>query len=142
MFPTDHYQPAAPSTLDLVGSSAEYLQTIQRRLAEIEPDAEGIQLAVYFAGMDPHEGSAFGGLPGCDAGLLQARDRLVFQWLAERKIPCAWAIGGGYLGPDLDRRGLVALHRTTVEQAASCETALLSGSCRIQPDFFHENRCE
>ncbi len=46
-------------------------------------------------------------------------DRLVFEWLAEWKIPCAWAIGGGYLGPGLDRPGLVALHRTTIELAAS-----------------------
>ena len=119
LFPTDRYQPVAPSTLDMVDSKAAYLKTIERRLAEAEPEAAGIQWAVYYAGMDPHEGSAFGGMPGFDARLLEARDRLVFEWLAEWKIQCAWAIGGGYLGPGLERPGLVALHRTTIELAAS-----------------------
>ncbi len=65
----------------MVDSSADYLRIIERRLAETEPEAEGIQLAVYYAGVDPHEGSAFGGMPGFDARLLEARDRLVFDWL-------------------------------------------------------------
>jgi hypothetical protein len=73
----------------------------------------------YYPGMDPHEGSAFGGLPGIDARMLWERDKLVFDWLRRRNIPCAFALGGGYLGPGLDREALVALHRATSELAAA-----------------------
>jgi hypothetical protein len=68
--------------------------------------------------MDPHEGAAFGGLPEINHSILQQRDEIVFNWCADLKIPVAFALGGGYLGPGLDREGLVELHRATVMAAS------------------------
>jgi hypothetical protein len=34
-----------------------------------------------------------------------------------RGIPIAFVLAGGYLGPELERAGLVALHRLTLEAA-------------------------
>jgi acetoin utilization deacetylase AcuC-like enzyme len=118
LFPTDRYRPTLPSTLDIVESSNQYLDTLQRRLDGL-PTAADFQLCLYYAGMDPHEGSAFGGLPGLDARMLRQRDQMVFAALRQCKIPCAFAVGGGYLGPGLDREGLVALHRATIELATA-----------------------
>jgi acetoin utilization deacetylase AcuC-like enzyme len=93
------------------------LDTIQGRLNELGRDANGFQLCIYYAGMDPHEGCAFGGLPGIDDRMLRQRDKLIFDWLVKQNIPCAFSLGGGYIGPGLDRDGLVSLHRGTVELA-------------------------
>jgi hypothetical protein len=34
-----------------------------------------------------------------------------------RGVPIAFVLAGGYLGPELERAGLVALHRLTLEAA-------------------------
>ena len=117
LFETDHYRPTSPCTLDVLTKPEEYLPTIEKRLDELDAKGSEFDFCFYFAGMDPHEGAAFGGLPGINDLVLRRRDQMVFRWCASNNIPTAFALGGGYLGPGLDREGLVTLHRNTIEIA-------------------------
>ena len=53
-------------------------------------------LVLYLAGADPHEGDRLGRLALTYDGL-QARDRRVFDWAWQRRIPLAFAMAGGYV---------------------------------------------
>ena len=66
---------------------AEALQTLESRF---EP-----ALVFYLAGADPHEGDRLGRLKLSFDGL-EARDRMVFDWAWQRRIPLAMSIAGGY----------------------------------------------
>ena len=57
-------------------------------------------LIIYLAGADPHAGDRLGRLSLSFDGL-QARDRRVFDWAWQRRIPVAFAMAGGY-GVDID----------------------------------------
>ncbi|WIT11989.1 histone deacetylase [Paucibacter sediminis] len=78
---------------------AEYLAALQAGLARVWAACGSVGLAFYLAGADPHEGDRLGRLKLSTAGLL-ARDELVLQALAERRIPVALTMAGGY-GHDL-----------------------------------------
>ena len=80
---------------------------------------ERFDLCLYNAGMDPHELCPVGGLAGIDDSVIARRERLVFSWCRERKLPVAFVLAGGYIGPDLDQAGLVALHRLTLTEASA-----------------------
>ena len=93
----------------------EYLAALQRALvqawahqAEAPPG-----LAFYLAGADPHEDDRLGRLSITSAGLAE-RDRLVFAWLRERRIPVALSMAGGY-GRELATT--VEVHRQTLALA-------------------------
>jgi acetoin utilization deacetylase AcuC-like enzyme len=80
----------------------EYLHALDHALDELEhrffsPYAPG--LILYLAGADPHEGDRLGRLKLTYDGL-EARDRRVMDWAWQRRIPMAFAMGGGY-GTDL-----------------------------------------
>jgi hypothetical protein len=49
--------------------------------------------------------------------MLLARERLVFDWCRDRKLPIAFVLAGGYVGSGLDEKGLIDLHRLTVAAA-------------------------
>ena len=49
-------------------------------------------LVLYLAGSDPHEGDRLGRLKLTDDGLL-SRDRRVFDWCWQRRLPCAFVMG-------------------------------------------------
>ena len=115
--PFDTYAPTARTTLDLVRDAARYLSVLQSRLQELEAGAPGFDLCLYNAGMDPFEGCSIGGLRGITRAILEVRERLVFDWCGRRRIPVAFVLAGGYLGPGLDEPGLVALHRLTLSAA-------------------------
>jgi acetoin utilization deacetylase AcuC-like enzyme len=73
---------------------AAYLQALDGALDELgrrfEPDA-----LIYLAGADPFEGDRLGRLKlTCDG--LQTRDRRVFDWCWQRRIPAAFVMAGGY----------------------------------------------
>ena len=53
------------------------------------------QLIIYLAGADPHEGDRLGRLKLTWDGL-EARDRRVFDWAWQRRLPVAFAMAGGY----------------------------------------------
>ncbi|MDF2465517.1 MAG: Histone deacetylase-like protein [Ramlibacter sp.] len=72
----------------------EYLHALDIALDELERRFEP-GLVVYLAGADPHEGDRLGRLKLTWDGL-QARDRRVFDWAWQRRIPLAFAMAGGY----------------------------------------------
>lgn len=113
----DQYEPGGANTLDLVGDAALYLPTVMRRLEALAD--ERFDLCLYNAGMDPHEHCPVGGLAGIDDSVIARREHLVFSWCRERKLPVAFVLAGGYIGPDLDQAGLVALHRLTLTEASA-----------------------
>lgn len=79
-------------------SDSDYLGALEQAL-----DSLGQQFApdfiFYLAGADPHEGDRLGRLALTHDGL-EARDRRVFDWAWQRRIPVAFAMAGGY-GRDL-----------------------------------------
>jgi len=72
----------------------EYLQALEAALDELERRFEP-GLVIYLAGADPHEGDRLGRLKLTWDGL-EARDRRVFDWAWQRRIPLAFAMAGGY----------------------------------------------
>ena len=73
---------------------AAYLEALEHALHALDqrfkPD-----LVLYLAGADPHEGDRLGRLKLTYDGL-EARDRRVMDWAFQRRIPLAFAMGGGY----------------------------------------------
>ena len=71
-----------------------YLEALEHALHTLaqrfKPD-----LVLYLAGADPHEGDRLGRLKLSYDGL-EARDRRVMDWCWLRRIPLAFAMGGGY----------------------------------------------
>jgi acetoin utilization deacetylase AcuC-like enzyme len=76
-----------------------YLEALEQGLAYLEqrfcPD-----LIFYLAGADPHEGDRLGRLAISDDGM-QARDRRVFDWAYQRRVPLVMTMAGGY-GHDIE----------------------------------------
>ncbi|TSE19847.1 Histone deacetylase-like amidohydrolase [Tepidimonas alkaliphilus] len=72
----------------------DYLTALEQALQELERRFEP-DLALYLAGADPHEGDRLGRLKLTDDGM-EARDRRVFEWLWQRRVPVAMAMAGGY----------------------------------------------
>jgi acetoin utilization deacetylase AcuC-like enzyme len=120
--PFDRYTPAPRQTLDLVQDARHYLPTVERRLDHLAVRGPALDVVLYNAGMDPHERSPVGGLPGITREVLEARERIVFQWCRDRGVPIAFVLAGGYMGPGLDERGLTDLHRLTVSAAQATFT--------------------
>lgn len=73
---------------------ADYLEALDRALEQLDRRFEP-GLAIFLAGADPHEGDRLGRLKLTCAGL-QARDRRVFEWAWQRRVPLAMAMAGGY----------------------------------------------
>lgn len=102
-----------PNARLVMSSGSTYLDDIAEMLASI-PDPERIDVAIYNAGMDPHERA--GGVSGITTEVLAEREDRVFSWAAERGVPTAWVLAGGYThGMDLEE--LAGLHRLTAEAA-------------------------
>jgi len=72
----------------------EYLHALDIALEELARRFEP-GLVIYLAGADPHEGDRLGRLKLTWDGL-EARDRRVFDWAWQRRIPLAFAMAGGY----------------------------------------------
>jgi len=77
---------------------AEYLAALEQALALLE-DRFDADFVFYLAGADPHEGDRLGRLSLTFDGL-EARDRRVFDWAWQRRLPLAFSMAGGY-GRDL-----------------------------------------
>ena len=78
---------------------APYLQALEHALDELERRfAPG--LVLFLAGADPFEGDRLGRLALSFDGL-EARDRRVFDWAWQRRIPLAFSMAGGY-GVNID----------------------------------------
>jgi acetoin utilization deacetylase AcuC-like enzyme len=72
----------------------EYLHALDIALDELERRFTP-GLVIYLAGADPHEGDRLGRLKLTWDGL-EARDRRVFDWAWQRRVPLAFAMAGGY----------------------------------------------
>ena len=72
----------------------EYLQALEQALDLLDQHfAPG--LVLYLAGADPHVGDRLGRLALSHDGL-EARDRRVFDWAWQRRVPLAFTMAGGY----------------------------------------------
>lgn len=71
-----------------------YLEALDKAMVQLEnrfaPD-----LVLYLAGADIHEGDRLGRLMVSDEGMY-ARDVMVMSWAQARRLPLAFAMGGGY----------------------------------------------
>ncbi len=92
---------------------AEYLHALELALDELERRFKP-GLVLYLAGADPHEGDRLGRLKLSYDGL-EARDRRVMDWCWQRRIPLAFAMGGGY-GTEIDTT--LRVQQTTYRVAA------------------------
>jgi acetoin utilization deacetylase AcuC-like enzyme len=72
----------------------EYLGALEEALQQLEQRFDPA-LVIYLAGADPHEGDRLGRLKLTLDGL-EARDRRVFDWAWQRRVPLAFAMAGGY----------------------------------------------
>jgi acetoin utilization deacetylase AcuC-like enzyme len=72
----------------------EYLRALEHALDSLEQRFSP-SLVFYLAGADPHEGDRLGRLAVTHDGL-EARDRRVFDWAWQRRIPLAFTMAGGY----------------------------------------------
>ncbi len=72
----------------------EYLHALESALDELDRRFAP-SLVIYLAGADPHEGDRLGRLKLTWDGL-EARDRRVFDWAWQRRVPLAFAMAGGY----------------------------------------------
>jgi acetoin utilization deacetylase AcuC-like enzyme len=114
--PYDGYDPNERTTLDVLTDATAYLPTLRDRLAAVSTD--DVDLVIYNAGMDPYERCRIGGLSGMTAEVLAEREAMVFAWAAERGVPVAFVLAGGYVSSGFDAPALVALHRLTLAAAA------------------------
>ncbi len=71
-----------------------YLEALEHALQELERRFEP-GLVLFLAGADPFEGDRLGRLKLSYDGL-EARDRRVFDWAWQRRIPLAFSMAGGY----------------------------------------------
>ncbi len=89
-------------------TDAEYLRHLQTHIPKILDEFRP-ELILYQAGADPYEHDQLGDLKLTLQGLAE-RDRLIFFWAKERKIPIAVTLGGGYARNTDDT---VAIHVNT-----------------------------
>jgi acetoin utilization deacetylase AcuC-like enzyme len=75
-------------------TDAPYLQALEQALDELDRCFKP-GLVLYLAGADPFEGDRLGRLKLSYDGL-QARDRRVFDWAWQKRIPLAFCMAGGY----------------------------------------------
>jgi len=73
---------------------ADYLTALEHALDELDRRFSP-GLVIYLAGADPFERDRLGRLKLSFDGL-EARDRRVFDWAWQRRIPMAFAMAGGY----------------------------------------------
>jgi acetoin utilization deacetylase AcuC-like enzyme len=116
----DRYEALGNNQLEMVHDGSRYLSTIERKLSWLEREAPRFDICLYNAGMDPFGGCSIGGMQGVTQKVLRDREVAVFSWCRMRGVPIVFVLAGGYLGPELERAELVALHRLTLEAACAC----------------------
>lgn len=119
----DNYSGRTNSALWNVDNADEYLSSVKQAVAQADRIGN-FDLCLYNAGMDPYQGCDIGGLEGITAGVLAHRERIVFDWCRQRRLPIAYALAGGYVGSDLDQDALVDLHRLTLTEGARVTTCV------------------
>jgi acetoin utilization deacetylase AcuC-like enzyme len=126
----DAYSDCEQSRLVVVGSGREYMPTLRHVLDEADRRSDSFDLCLYNAGMDPCECCSTGGKDGVTPDILAEREKLVFEWCGNRRLPLAFVLAGGYIGPRLDEDGLVALHRLTLAAASHAGRSHFGPRCQ------------
>ena len=120
-----------PSDLDIGlndgTGDAEYLAALEPGLRQ-SLDLARADLAIYLAGVDPHERDLLGRFAMSKNGLAE-RDRMVLSLCREAGLPVAVALGGGY-GRRVEES--VALHLQTVLVAAEAAGFAKNSNLRVQ----------
>ena len=115
----DRYTSTESVRLHMVDDATRYLGTVWDQLTWLQAHGPRFDLCLYNAGMDPCEGCPDGALAGITPTMLAQREAMVFAWCRQQRLPVAFLLAGGYVGPHLDTTQLVALHRLTV--VAACQ---------------------
>jgi acetoin utilization deacetylase AcuC-like enzyme len=105
----------------------DYLHALDLALDELALRFEP-GLAIYLAGADPHEGDRLGRLKLTHDGL-EARDRRVFDWAWQRRLPLALTMAGGY-GTNIEDTVQVAVQHLAGRGGL---LATLAESCPMSP---------
>lgn len=105
-----------------------YLLALERALEELDQRFDP-GLVIYLAGADPHEGDRLGRLRLSFDGL-EARDRRVFDWAWQRRLPLAFTMAGGY-GHQLETTVQVQVNTYRVALEYRARWAAL----KREPDF-------
>ncbi|GAA6143534.1 histone deacetylase [Hydrogenophaga sp. 5NK40-0174] len=107
-----------------------YLQALEQALQTLEERFDA-GFVIYLAGADAHEGDRLGRLKLSDDGM-EARDRRVFDWAWQRRLPLAMVMAGGY-GHDIDATVQVQMnsYKVALEYFARWEKA--SGHANATP---------
>lgn len=113
----DQYEATERLWLEVISNGGVYLATIQKWLTEADRQGLSFDLCLYNAGVDCHADCPMGGIPGITLEVIRAREQLVLGWCQQRRLPLAFVLAGGYIGPNLDEQGLVALHREVLHCA-------------------------
>jgi len=113
----DAYSSTAQATLAVLENGPAYVEGVEELFRGVNGRHCHFDLCLYNAGMDPL-GCPTGGLAGVTRDVLATRERLVFQWCRDRRIPIAFVLAGGYIGPRLTQDEIVSLHRLTLEAAS------------------------
>ena len=106
-------------------SDVAYLQALEHALDELDRRFKP-GLVLYLAGADPFEGDRLGRLKLSFDGL-EARDRRVFDWAYQKRIPMAFCMAGGY-GVNIDDTVQVQLNTYRVALAYWQRWQFLTGS--------------
>jgi acetoin utilization deacetylase AcuC-like enzyme len=115
----DHYT-SRPDARLWMAEGHDYLDKVAEALAWVD-EPGSVDVVVYNAGMDPHE--LAGGIRGITTDVLAERERMVFQWAGEHRLPVAFVFAGGYEGYGLSLDQVIDLHRLTIEAARDARAA-------------------
>jgi acetoin utilization deacetylase AcuC-like enzyme len=89
-----------------------YLLALEQSLDQLSTRFKA-DCILYLAGADPHEGDRLGRLKLSKSGM-QQRDKAVFQYALDRKLPLAFSMAGGY-GKEIT--STVDIHFQTIQTA-------------------------
>ena len=110
----DHYENTDNARL-VMTDGPSYIVDLTQLLFDVQ-NPDGIDLVLYNAGMDPHEGA--GGVSGVTTDVIVQREQLVMDWCSGHGIPVAFVLAGGYSGTARTMGEVADLHVHTLRAAA------------------------
>jgi acetoin utilization deacetylase AcuC-like enzyme len=110
----DHYENTDNARL-VMTDGPSYIVDLTQLLFDVQ-NPDGIDLVLYNAGMDPHEGA--GGVSGVTTDVIVKREQFVMDWCRHHGIPVAFVLAGGYSGTARTMGEVADLHVHTLRAAA------------------------